>query len=194
MILGIAAQKSGVPVTIVRAGQLAGPSDGRSEWNRHEWVPSLVLSSMAMGMLPDRLGNLDEVDWVPMDWAAKSVWEVATAKNTMGATVAHVVNPETISWSALVPTIRSTVGREKKMKIVSYEEWIDELRKVSLDKEEVERMPAVKLLEFYEGLLSKESKMPTLATVETEKMSDTMREMTAVDDGMVQKWVEMWCR
>jgi thioester reductase-like protein len=193
-ILGIAAQKSGVPVTIVRAGQLAGPSDGRSEWNRHEWVPSLVLSSMAMGMLPDRLGNLDEVDWVPIDWAAKSVWEVATAKNTMGATVAHVVNPKKISWSALVPTIRSTVGREEKMKIVSYEEWIGELRKVSLDNEEVERMPAVKLLEFYEGLSSKESKMPTLATVETEKMSDTMREMTAVDDGMVRKWVEMWCR
>jgi thioester reductase-like protein len=193
-ILGIAAQKSGVPITIVRAGQLAGPSDGRSEWNRHEWVPSLVLSSMAMGILPDRLGNLDEVGWVPMDWAAKSVWEVATAKNTTGATVAHVVNPKTISWSALVPTIRSASGREKEITVVSYEEWIDELRKVSLDKEEVERVPAVKLLEFYEGLLSKESQMPTLATVETEKMSDTMREMTAVDEEMVRKWVETWCR
>jgi thioester reductase-like protein len=193
-ILGIAAQKSGVSVTIVRAGQLAGPSDGRSEWNRHEWVPSLILTSMAMGLLPDRLGRLNEVDWVPMNWAAKSVWEVATAKSTMGATVAHVVNPKTISWSALVPTIRSSIGGESKIEIVSYAEWIDALMKVSLDTEQVEKMPAVKLLEFYEGLLSEKARMATLATAETENMSDTMREMTAVDEEMVRKWVETWCR
>jgi thioester reductase-like protein len=193
-ILGTAAQKSGVPVTIVRAGQLAGPSDGRSEWNRHEWVPSLILSSMAMGILPDRLGNQNQVDWVPVDWAAKGVWEVATAKNATDVTVAHIVNPKTVSWSSLVPAIRNAIGMEDKIKIVPYEKWMEELGKVSLEEVDVERIPAVKLLDFFEELVEGEKGMPRLATLETEKLSGTVREMGAVDEEMVRRWVGMWCK
>jgi thioester reductase-like protein len=192
-ILGIASSQSGVPVTIVRAGQLAGPSTGRSEWNRHEWVPSLVLTSKAMGILPDRLGNQDKVDWVPMDWAAKIVWEIAATKGTTEATVPHIVNPRTVSWSSLVPAIRSALG-EDDIKIVSYKEWVDALRMVSLDKEEVEKKPAVKLLEFFEGLLSEQDRLPALATVETAKMSDTLRDMQPVNEEMMRQWVAKWCR
>jgi hypothetical protein len=144
--------------------------------------------------LPDRLGYQDQVDWVPMDWAARSVCEIAVTKSTAQtteATVAHIVNPRTLSWNSLVSAVLSVLGGDN-LKIVSYKEWVDTLQKVSFDKEEIAKKPAVKLLEFFEELLSERGRLPALATVETTKMSDTMRDMQPVNEEMIRKWVTMW--
>lgn len=57
MILAEAAKRAHVPVTIIRPGQLAGSVVSTAEWNRHEWFPSLIISSKALGMVPDSLGR-----------------------------------------------------------------------------------------------------------------------------------------
>lgn len=58
----------GIPVTICRLGQIAGPvSSEKGMWNTQEWFPSLLLSSKAMGKLPDSLASMDRVDWIPVD-------------------------------------------------------------------------------------------------------------------------------
>jgi thioester reductase-like protein len=193
IILATAAERSGVPVTIIRAGQLAGPSDGRGEWNRHEWVPSLVLTSKAMGLLPDSLGGNDCVDWVPMDWAAKSVWELAIAEQTkQGATVAHLVNPATTAWSLLVPMIREALGRGAQVEVVPFKVWVEALRDLSTEKEEIEKKPAVKLLSFFESLLAANGSMPRLATTTAAALSEVLKTMGPVNGTMLKPWIEKW--
>lgn len=99
LILARAAQKSGVSAIVIRAGQLAGPVGKGAPWSRHEWLPRIILSSKSFGMLPETLGNSDNIDWVPMDLAAKAVVEICgmELQHADALTVAHLVNPRTTS-------------------------------------------------------------------------------------------------
>lgn len=57
---------SGVATAIMRNGQIAGPLKGNGVWNKHEWLPSIVTSSKHLGVLPETLGSLEVVDWIPV--------------------------------------------------------------------------------------------------------------------------------
>ena len=50
MILRHASQNTSLSTTVVRCGQMTGGISGA--WNEHEWFPSLVKSSVALGKLP----------------------------------------------------------------------------------------------------------------------------------------------
>jgi nucleoside-diphosphate-sugar epimerase/aryl carrier-like protein len=60
-----ASRRAGVPTTIIRFGQIAGPTTEMGIWNRHEWLPAMITSSKAMGKIPKTLGSM-RVDWIPV--------------------------------------------------------------------------------------------------------------------------------
>lgn len=60
-----ASEKSGVPTSVHRVGQIAGSSGGSGFWNKSEWLPALIATSKSMGKLPSSLGSF-AVDWVPV--------------------------------------------------------------------------------------------------------------------------------
>lgn len=195
-ILAIASHRLGVKTAIVRAGQLAGPSTsaGGAAWNRHEWLPTLVHTSKIMQKLPRTLGNQDRVDWVPMDVAAGAVIDVATASTSESTQVYHLTNPHTTSWSQLYPVIQlfyKNAGVE--IDVVEYDAWVDELKRIPQTKENAERVPGLKLLEFYESLRPETGMgLPALDTTRTEGTSETLRNGKAVDEEVMHKWLGQW--
>ncbi|CRG91279.1 Mediator of RNA polymerase II transcription subunit 12-like protein [Talaromyces islandicus] len=64
-ICAFASTFSGVPTTIHRVGQIAGPTTEHGLWNKQEWLPSLVATSKTLGKVPTELGNMP-VDWIPV--------------------------------------------------------------------------------------------------------------------------------
>jgi len=58
-----ASRKASVPTSIFRIGQIAGPDSRLGLWNPHEWIPTLVATSKAMGKVPSDLGGY-AVDWI----------------------------------------------------------------------------------------------------------------------------------
>lgn len=60
-----AARDAGIPTTVLRVGQIGGPTTQQGLWNVDEWLPSLVKTSVAMGVAPADLGAY-RVDWVPV--------------------------------------------------------------------------------------------------------------------------------
>jgi nucleoside-diphosphate-sugar epimerase/acyl carrier protein len=64
-ICALASTLSGVPTTIHRVGQIAGPTTEHGLWNKQEWLPSLVATSKTLGKVPTELGNMP-VDWIPV--------------------------------------------------------------------------------------------------------------------------------
>lgn len=60
-----ASRRSGVPTTVYRVGQIAGPTNRSGQWNPHEWLPTMIATSKAMDKIPNRLGSMP-VDWVPV--------------------------------------------------------------------------------------------------------------------------------
>lgn len=194
-ILARATETTKTPVTIVRAGQLAGSAKSTAPWNRHEWLPSLILTSSSLNLLPSTLGTQDTIDWVPMDLAAKSVCEISITSSTSSSPLAvtHLINPQTSIWNkSLLPTIHSYLSSAK---IVPYSTWLETLKSTPVTSEELEKKPGLKILDFYEALQAEGGGgggLPPMETIETQKVSETVRTMPAIDGKMMEKWLGEW--
>ncbi|KAL8893579.1 MAG: hypothetical protein Q9192_005129 [Flavoplaca navasiana] len=211
-ILANASKTYDVPVTICRVGQIAGPTRKEGMWPKQEWLPSLIMSAKYLGSIPESLGPLDMVDWVPIDRVASIVGELLSSskqqyksllndahvpedkqQGTAKADVFHIVNPRRSTWQDLLPSI---IEHHGKIQSTDYTTWLAALRE-SLDNDagDADRSPAVKLIPFFENI---ESKMEsgkrgvTLDTRCTEAKSETMRDLTAVRGGWMKNWLKQW--
>jgi len=192
-ILAIASYRLGIRTAIVRASQLAGPSAqaNGAAWNRHEWLPSLVHASKVMKKLPRTLGTMEQLDWVPMDVAGATLVDIATAPASESVHVYHLANPHRRSWSEIYPVIESYYRRTGvEIEIIAYDDWVHELERIQ---ENVEHMPGLKLLSFYQSLRSGTGiTLPRLATEEAEDVSPILKGARAVDENDVRKWLKQW--
>jgi thioester reductase-like protein len=195
-IIATASHRLGIKTAIIRAGQLAGPSTkaGGAAWNRHEWLPTLVHMSKILKKLPRTLGTQDHVDWVPMDVAAGAVIDVATTSTSEPTQVYHLTNPHTTTWSQLYPVIQTHYKNDGiDIEIAEYDDWVNELRQIPQTKENAEKVPGLKLMDFYESLKSGSGLgLPALDTRRMEETSRTLREGTAVNEEVMEKWLAQW--
>ncbi|KAI0904542.1 acetyl-CoA synthetase-like protein [Ustulina deusta] len=211
-----AARQLGLAVTILRIGQVAGSTVQRGAvWNRSEWFPSLVISSLLrLKSLPDSLGpQFSAVDWVPSDVLgaviADLVLAVPDTTRGGGAEVFNVRNPNTTSWSSLIPMIKEAAETksEQNIQVVSPAVWLAQLQEsVESDSNDagtgltgplVARNPAVKLVDFYrEGLwprLPEDAPLQLpMVVARAVATSDTLRNIPPVRPEWMRKWVAEW--
>lgn len=187
--------------TLLRLGQIAGPTGGSGVWNRHEWLPSLVATSLALGKIPARLaGKQAEIDWVPVDLAARAILEISGSSfpatpvsgypaDTRALECWNVVNPRVAQWEDILPILQES---HPEVEAVEISEWLDALAL----QQDSKRYPALKLMDFFEEWrASEESGEGAVMRFETKtarEKSQTMREMQAVDRGLMKKWLEGW--
>ena len=197
-ILAAASKNTGVPATVVRVGQLAGPVTEQGVWNKQEWLPSIVSSSKAIGKVPRSLGNMDTVDWVPVDAAAKVLLELSfntlvdekVSKDKLS--FYHLVNPKTETWQNLVSVVQEHFDQSHtRLEIVEFSDWVETLKRMPMSKDNAAQVPGLKLLDFYEGLAAPQG-LPRLATDKTAAVSSTLRNIGPVDRDMMKLWLEQW--
>lgn len=198
MILDAAAAHSGVPAASVRVGQVAGPRGLKGMWNKQEFLPSLIASSVYLGVLPDSLGSGDVVDWSPIEDIAGLVLDVSgvTVKQPVSAIGGyfHGVNPAKTTWGELVAVLeRYYQGRIKKL--VSLGEWVDALRASESAGADVDKNPAIKLLDTYEAM--SRASQAGYSHVEfdmtrTVSHSPTAASLTAVTPELLKNWCAQW--
>ncbi|KAL1838823.1 hypothetical protein VTJ49DRAFT_2180 [Mycothermus thermophilus] len=152
LILERASEVSGVPIEVIRVGQIGGPASEKGSWNRQEWLPSIVSSSVHLGVLPDSLGQMTTVDWTPIEVIARMVLEVSGV--TQGVAIDevngyfHGINPRTTHWAPLAQAVMEFYGG-RIQRLVSFDEWVEALEKSQSDTEDISRNPALKLLDTY---------------------------------------------
>lgn len=202
LLVGIAAHhfQSFLSATIIRVGQVAGPVLGPDLWNLNEWFPSMILSSLHLGMVPDSLGLLfDNVNFVPVDLLADALVDLATTASVgearTGARVFNLRNPTSTPWSALLPAASEAV--EPHLQVVPPEMWLARLRSSSdarLDDDDATNNPAVKLIDFFTGLWTPGTdKAVGAMTVDDAIMSSpTLRNLESMKPEWLRKWVEEW--
>ncbi|KAH8110852.1 acetyl-CoA synthetase-like protein [Phellopilus nigrolimitatus] len=100
-ILRIASEKTPLSASVVRCGQMSGGPSGA--WNTHEWFPSLVKSSIALGMLPDADGD---VSWLTAHDAGGAIVDMLHARDFM----LHLVHPRPVPWSTIIASFASELG------------------------------------------------------------------------------------
>ncbi|KAL8953360.1 MAG: hypothetical protein Q9222_000787 [Ikaeria aurantiellina] len=194
-----------IPVTIIHIGQIAGPVLSPGLWPRHEWFPSLIVSSVAIDALPSSLGSLEAVTWVPIDLLSPILWELALLDHTEPSSdlrIFHAVNPHGVAWHDLLPVveehIRRRLPRSKELTIVAFDEWETRLRErtetvlstkgVASDGLNIDLIPAMKLLDFFEECTKGTS--VELSTDESTRASKGLSLMKPVSQEWLSKWIE----
>ena len=194
LILDKVTEASGIPSEIIRVGQIAGPLGEKGMWNRQEWLPSIVASSLYLETLPADLGIMNTVDWVPIEQIAQTILEVAGIASEIAPEdihgYFHGVNPSTTTWSALAPAVKDFYGGRIK-RLVPFAEWVRALEETQATIEDVSRNPAVKLLDTYRAWNAAQGGFD-METTRTKRYSRTMREMEAVSPKLMKHWCSQW--
>ncbi|MCJ1308867.1 hypothetical protein MMC25_002522 [Agyrium rufum] len=212
-LLSLAHDKYGTPISIIRVGQIAGPvKSDKGLWNKAEWLPSLIISSKYLGMLPDSLGSLETIDWIPIDLLSTIVTGLAlvqdqgtsmtdgTSECSIDATtVYHAVNPNLAAWSTIVPTAQEFLGSTTK--IVPLAAWIQQLKASadsSLTEDDFAKNPAPKLLDFYQSLIpgsvGTTATQVRLGTQKTERTSAGLHTLGSISPDWMRLWMGQWFR
>ncbi|KAK3902336.1 hypothetical protein C8A05DRAFT_15597 [Staphylotrichum tortipilum] len=198
LILEKATEVSGVPTEIIRVGQIGGPSSEKGFWNRQEWFPSLIASSVYLGMLPHSLGQMSTIDWTPIEGIANLVLEASGVttrvpiKDISG--YFHGINPSRTTWGTLVKAVEEFYGGRIK-KVVSLDEWVSALEQSQGHTEDIGRNPGVKLLDTYKSwatAMREGQKYVPMDTARTESRSKTMHEMHAITPELMKNWCRQW--
>lgn len=209
----------GPSLAFARVGQIAGAAKHYGIWNKAEWFPSMIISSVHIGALPDSLGPVfSTIDWVPIDLLAGILVELALTRSESAAKnlaskshhtdVYHPLNPHATTWTTLKSIILDDLSSrtESPMEVVPLRTWIGKVRKSAesmfdsgsdtgdVDLEAALRKnPAAKLLDFYEELAASNSASTSqLEHSETLRLSQAMRGLEPIKDEWVRKWMWEW--
>ncbi|PYI36626.1 NRPS-like enzyme [Aspergillus indologenus CBS 114.80] len=188
-----ASKKAGVPTSILRVGQIAGPDTRLGAWNPHEWLPSLIKTSKATGKVPSDLGGYP-IDWVSVDTLARIVNELVLGRRaSLGETrnaVFHLVNPSRTTWAALIPAIQERYPVQP----VPLVDWVADLETIQDPSDcDVQEKPALKLLAFFHGLADNADVLSADISVErTRKGSETMASLGPVSPAQMANWLNQW--
>ncbi|EXJ71847.1 uncharacterized protein A1O5_04348 [Cladophialophora psammophila CBS 110553] len=206
-VLHAAHQTSKIETCIFRVGQVAGPvhRGTQGEWTRGEWFPTLIASSRAMGVLPSDLDGMNSVTWVPVDILAESLVELAlgdAARSADDIPVYHLVNPAKSTWESLWPVAQQYFQNTKAeadpdIKVVPYHEWLKVLQEnasVDQSQEAIQRIPAIKILDFYESLdtSGNAASDPEFSTQNAVKRSPTLQNCGTVKTEWMELWLKQW--
>ncbi|KAI0868670.1 acetyl-CoA synthetase-like protein [Hypoxylon argillaceum] len=195
-LLAEATATSGLRAAVCRVGIVAGPVErAGGMWNRHEYIPALINSSVRLGCFPTSFPSRDNVDWLPVDKVARVLVEIlesatatleGSAKGTLP--VYHLANPHAISWGNIVPWAVNGL----KLKPVSFEEWLGKLEGCDEPLEDVDKNPAVKLVEFYREAGRAGGVPRRMMTWKATQASKTLREIGPVNEEWMTAWSRQW--
>ncbi|OQU93647.1 hypothetical protein CLAIMM_00129 [Cladophialophora immunda] len=191
-----AASRAGVRAFIFRIGQISGPvrtETGR--WNDNEWFPSLVKTSKALKMLPENVGAIGDIDWIPLDVLTDIMTEIihstVHAEVGPGAKVFNLVNPHKVKFDVLAQAIK----KEYLAEIVPYRTWIQTLEKLESTRANFVRYPALKLLDFFRANEQPDESTASSKvwdTRESEKASQTMLALKPACADDMKMWIKQW--
>lgn len=211
---------SGFTSSVMRVGQIAGPVLSTAGiWNVQEWFPSLLASSKHLAMLPDSLGTMNSISWVPVDVLARIIVQLLDATSDQSGSsndslaVYNLVNPKVVSWSLLLDTVLDDLGGPDKIQVASLTEWVEALERSAQDNYGfvVESNPAIKLLGFWHSIVknSKENNCngsKTNGHVNGDRGRETPQEEFAVTklqrdsseassmDAVSPEWMKIWLK
>jgi len=193
---------SRIKATVLRVGQIAGPvKSTKGCWNPKEWFPALVTSAKIMRKLPNQLRPSPQIDWIPVDVLSDITIEILHNEppQRQELSVYNLVNPRYTPWPQLYPVVKQFFDKSggNPIEVVDWSSWLNSLRDCALNaetKEDVNRNPAIKLLEFFEAYDGPSWKPTNIvfATDNAEHQSRTLSTCQTVTPEWMSIWMEQW--
>ena len=184
-ILAAASQNSGVPVSILRVGQIGGSTnDQRQQWADQPWISSLIRTARELRCAPS---HVSLIDWTPVDTVAEILGNLTIRPVSTGANFINVWSPQSPSWELLLGILADTYGIRET---VSLREWVQRLRSIPYpNADDVSRLPALRLLEYYDAL---GDGMETVSCETNHAISIAQTRVPPVTKQMLEGWLQGW--
>lgn len=135
------------------------------------------------------------LSWIPVDTAAATVVDIIFQSGNLKSTVYHLENPIRQSWYSMLAVLSRVLYAHddaslwNKLPIIPFEDWLAKVRA----EPDIERNPAARLIDFLEkdfGTLGTGNLV--LDTKRTLEVSENLREVGEVDEGLVESYVACW--
>lgn len=147
------------------------------------------------------------INWVPMDYLADVLVELALEKKdslnsaASGVQVNQVTHAHPVPWKQLLEATRAELGA--KVKVVPYAEWLSLLKAKSEEAEKDENLdpstlafanPAMKLLDFFEGVGQQGDAglRMQLGLEKTQQQSKILKDMEPLKVEWMAGWTRDW--
>ncbi|KAL9610489.1 MAG: hypothetical protein Q9204_009076, partial [Flavoplaca sp. TL-2023a] len=128
-LLDAASEKQKIPISIMRLGQIAGPTmNEQSTWPERDIVIAMIKTSRAISMLP---GDLPDVDWIPIDKLARTIVDITVYTSESREPLVsffNIVNPKSVPWREFLIPLREFCGPNAQ--VVPLAEWVEKLQTV----------------------------------------------------------------
>lgn len=178
-----AGRDTGVPVRVLRVGQIVGDT-AHGVWNPTEAIPMMLQTAVTVGALP----RLKETpSWLPVDVVARAVSEISSS--SAPSSFFNVSNPRTFSWTdEFLPALRSAGLAFEE---VEPKEWVRRLRESDADPV---RNPPIKLVDFFASKYDKEEFGPSnaYATENACGVSKALASAPAISGEAVKKFTRFF--
>ncbi|KZT04547.1 acetyl-CoA synthetase-like protein [Laetiporus sulphureus 93-53] len=194
------ARAAGLRTTSLRIGQISGSSRSGA-WNKNEWVPNIVKTSIALDALPDLDGL---VSWVPMDCVASAAVDVMFS--SAEPDLVDIVHPRPVSWRESLSGVNAELGRS--LPFISLDDWVKKIEGVAeggASADDLETIPGIKLLEYFRSLSAMERDareshvteievggLPLFHTEKVESVSPTIAKLRPLGEEDARAWVKYW--
>ena len=195
-----------IPVTILRIGQVAGPTAEGGSWSNTEWIPALAEISQNIRMMPV---DLPDMDWIPSDTLSRIIRELIleTKQDIPLAgdptlSVFNLVNTRKVPPTDLLDVIRART--ESDIKAVTLKEWVEELAHTaakssplgSQGQENSEASLIVRMLPWFQHLEDTVSAgrtiQPEFETGRATRASPTMASLKPITKDLLGFWCSQW--
>ncbi|KAI1352855.1 hypothetical protein F5Y01DRAFT_324112 [Xylaria sp. FL0043] len=194
LVLEDVANACDFPATVIRVGQIAGSESEAhvGAWNRHEWIPSIIASSLYLRALPGDLAQKNRIDWMPTDKMVSLIFEVAGTSGYF-----HGVNPTTTTWTELVPAIQEFYGKDNIAEVISFQDWVARLEGSADDEfRSLDKNPSLKLLDLSRAIAANTNargdNAVVFSTTKTAEISRAVRTATAITPQSMVHWCKQW--
>ncbi|KAJ3994751.1 putative aminoadipate reductase [Lentinula boryana] len=208
--------KSGLHASSFRIGQIAGGRPNGA-WAMSDWLPMMIKSSLAMGVLPDAKGN---ISWAPLDAVAEGILDVTFTKEDIPIAI-NLVHPHPVSWTSIMQVIREYLISAKQLPLdalplVPFRDWMQVLsdkaavietaaNNVAAGKEKItlKELPAAKIIDFMRAM-AKSSELErtwedsealgvsTFTTENIQRLSKRMATLEPIGRCEAELWVNYW--
>ncbi|CAA7263092.1 unnamed protein product [Cyclocybe aegerita] len=194
---------SGLNATSLRIGQISGGLPNGA-WATTDWVPILVKSSVALGVLPLASGV---VSWLPMDVVSNSILDLVMNSDSRTLPPAmNVLHPEPVPWNTIIEHTARALFQElsldKPLNLVPFREWFSmlEARQASSVEHDISNeLPAVKLRDFFKAMADAEcvedaevGGLTRFAVRKIQDFSETMKNVRQLEYEDVERWIRYW--
>jgi len=150
---------SGLQSISFRIGQISGGVPNGA-WSTTDWVPILVKSSIALGALPSAIGT---VSWLPGPAVARILLDAAFSPGKLAEPAMNVVHPRPVAWDFVMSIMNESLVQEgilqRPLPLISFSEWFDRLQAVDTSPDNINDIPAIKLLEFFRDLVQGDERL-----------------------------------